>query len=294
MFFLLQGRELLPRMSARLGWVLYTLVCLCFFLFLTFPTEILLQRIMITATRETSVRIQYGHGELTWRGGCQLHDVVVANNTGPALRISHVTLHPSLLGLIIGRPWPLTFTAHLYGGTLKGTVSFNAHGQRVQVTAQRVDLSLLPMPEIVSANGIQGHFSGEGEVEGDVANLFSLRGKVTLTLTEGALQTGKIANFPLPSLAFVEGRLHATVKNGLLEIPDLVLNADNTEARLQGTITLNTPLLQSGLNLQLTTKTTGNTSSPLTILLSMLPSLPNTPGERRASIGGSFTSPMLR
>jgi type II secretion system protein N len=141
---------------------------------------------------------------------------------------------------------------------------------------------------------VQGSLSGEGQIEGNSMNLFSLHGQVTLTLTEGTLREGKVANFPIPPLSFVEGRLRATVKNGLLEIPDFILHADNTEAHLQGTITLNTPLPQSGLNLQLAVKTTGNTASPLTILLSMLPASPNAPGERQASISGSFVSPILR
>ena len=244
--------------------------------------------------RKISVQIQYDHGELTWRGGCRLHAVVIKNGPGPAVRMTNVTVHPSLLGLIIGRPWPLTFTVDLYGGTLNGTVSLDADGQKVQFVAHRLELGLLPLPEAVTAGEVQGNLSGEGEVEGNVANLFSLRGQVSLTLADGALREGKIANFPVPSLAFIEGRLRATVKNGVLEIPDFLLHADNAEAHLQGTITMNTPLPQSGLNFQLTAKTTGNTPSPLTILLSMLPSSPNTSGERRASISGSFASPILR
>ena len=292
--FLLQARELLPRLSVRLGWTLYTIFCLCFFLFPTFPTEVLLQRVLRGATSNTLVYIQYGHGALTWWGGCRLSDVVVESSSGPAVRIAHVTLQPSLLGLIVGRPWPLTFTAHLYGGTLSGTVSLDTDGQKVQFTAHRLDLSLLPLPETVAAGEVQGSLSGEGTIEGNGMNLFSLHGQVTVTLTEGALREGKVANFPIPPLSLVEGRLRAMVKNGLLEIPDFRLHADNTEAHLQGTITLNTPLPQSGLNLQLAVKTTGNTSSPLTILLSMLPASPNAPGERQASISGSFVSPLLR
>jgi len=283
-----------PRLSARLGWTLYTIVCLCFFLLLTFPTEMLLQRIVISATRETLVRIQYDHGELTWWGGCRLYDVVVENSTGPAVRMTHVTLQPSLLGLTVGRPWPLTFTAHLYGGTLNGTVSSDADGQRIQFVVHEFALSLLPLPGAVTVDGVQGSLSGEGEVEGNVASLSSLRGQVAFSLTNGALRQGKVSGFPLPPFSFVEGRLRATVKNGLLEIPDFMLHADNTEARLQGTITLNTPLPQSGLNLQLTAKITENASSPLTILLSMLPASPSAPGERRASINGSLASPILR
>ena len=192
------------------------------------------------------------------------------------------------------RSWPLAFTADLYGGTLSGTVSSDVDGQKVQFAAHRFDLGLLPLRGTGNAGGVQGSLSGEGEVEGHVANLFSLRGQVAFTLTDGALRAGTVSGFPLPSLSSAKARVRATVKNGLLDIPDFTLQADNTEAHLQGTITLTTPLPQSGLNLQLTAKTIGSISSPLTMLFSLLPSVPDAPGEHRASIGGSFASPMLR
>jgi type II secretion system protein N len=173
-------------------------------------------------------------------------------------------------------------------------MSVDTDGQKVQFAAHRLDLSLLPLSGTVNASGVQGSLSGEGEIEGNGANLFSWQGQIAFTLTNGALREGKVSGFPLPPLSFVEGRLRATVKNGLLEIPDFTLQADNTEAQLQGMITLNMPLSKSNLNLQMTAKTGGSTSSPLTMLLSLLPSSSRAPGERQASISGSLASPILR
>jgi hypothetical protein len=46
--------------------------------------------------------------------------------------------------------------------------------------------------------------------------------------------------------------------------------------------------------LQMTAKTLGTTSSPLTVLISLLPATPDASGVRRASISGSLAAPILR
>lgn len=293
-FSLLRLRKAIPRFSARLGWTLYTVVSCLFFLLLTFPTNVLLQRVMMEATRGLPVRVHYTQGELTWWGGCRLREVEVAYGTVSTVKIAQITLQPSLLGLIVGRPWPLSFTANLYGGTLSGNMASDAFGQSVRVTAQRLDLRLLPLPGMDKGGEVQGMLSGEGEMHGHFADPFSLRGQVALTLVDGALRAGTVSGFPLPSLSSIEAQLRVTVKNGLVDIPDFTLRADNAEARLRGTMTLAMPLPMSTLNLQVTAKALDNTASPLTMLLSLLPSSPEVPGERRASISGSLAAPILR
>jgi type II secretion system protein N len=208
--------------------------------------------------------------------------------------MAQVTLQPSLLGLIVGHPWPLSFTANLYDGTLSGDVTADASGQTIHVTAQRLDLRLLPLPGMDKGGEVQGILSGEGEVQGQFADLFSLHGQVTLTVTDGALRAGTVSGFPLPPLSSVEAQLQGAVKNGLVDITDFTLRADNAEARLRGTLTLSTPLPMSMLNLQINAKALGTTSPPLTLLLSLLPSSPEVPGERRGSIRGSLAAPVLQ
>jgi len=292
--FLLRVREAVPRFSGRMGWTLYTVVSCCFFVLLTFPTDVLLQRVVSGATRGLPVRLHYTHGELTWWGSCRLREVEVAYGTAPVVKIAHLAVRPSLLGLMFGRPWPLSFTANLYGGTLSGSVTSDASGQSVQVTAQRLDLRMLPFPGMAKGGEVQGLLSGEGEVRGNVADLFSLQGQVVLTVTEGALRAGAASGFPLPPLSSAGAQLRATVKKGRVDISDFTFQADNAEAQLHGSMLLATPLPMSTLNLQMTTKTLGTTSAPLTMLMSLLPAAPDASGVRRASISGSLAAPILR
>ena len=292
--FLLRVWEAVPRFSGRVGWTLYTVVSCCFFVLLTFPTDVLLQRVVSGATRGLPVRLHYTHGELTWWGSCRLREVEVVYGTSPVVKIAQLAVRPSLLGLILGRPWPLSFTANLSGGTLSGSVTSDASEQSVQITAQRLDLRLLPFPGMAKGGEVQGLLSGEGEVRGNGADLFSWQGQVALTVTEGALRAGAVSGFPLPPLSSATAQLRATVKNGLIDIADFALQADNAEARLHGSMSLATPLPMSTLNLQMTAKAPDNAASPLTMLISLLPAAPDASGVRRASISGSLAAPILR
>jgi type II secretion system protein N len=289
-------RRWLPTFVSRFGWGLYTLVCFVAFLFLTFPLDILLQRVIATATHETPLRIRYAHGELTWRGTGVAHDVTIeqTETNFPALKLNHLTVQPSWLSLLFGRPFPLTFQANLYGGTIEGTVEQQTAGLETHLTVQHVNLSMLPVPPPGKPGGLKGFLTGSVDLSGDFSQLSTLKGAVTLNLSEGALQAGALGKVPVPSLQSVQGTLQTAIRDGRLNVSDLTLTGDGIEAHLQGTLTLSTPFPRTGLDLQLTTKTVGTPPPTLAVLTSLLPASPNTPGERRATISGSFASPVMR
>ena len=104
---------------------------------------------------------------MTWWGSCRLREVEVTYGTAPAVKIAHLAVQPSLVGLLFGRLWPLSFTANLYGGTLSGTVTSDASGHSVQIAAERLDLRVLPLSGITKGGEVQGLLSGEGKVQGN-------------------------------------------------------------------------------------------------------------------------------
>ena len=85
----------------------------------------------------------------------------------------------------------------------------------------------------------------------------------------------------------MQARLRTTLQNSRLEVADCTLSVDGLEAHLQGNIILRLPLAWSALDLQLTTRTTGTPPSTLVSLNSLLPAVPGSPGEHRATITGS-------
>lgn len=282
--------------SARMGWGVYTLLCFAVFLFLTFPVDVVLQRVISSVTRGTPVHIHYSQGELTWYGAALVRDVRVEQRGAslPPLRVSRLLVHPSWLGLLWGSPFPLAFQADLYGGTINGTAEHSPNGVKTTLTARRMNLALLPIPGAEKSGGLKGILTGSGEVSGDFSQIFSLQGALELNVSEGSLQPGALGQLPVPPLQSVRGNLRANLRDGRVNITDVTLMVDGIEARAQGALVLSTPLPRSGLDLQLTTKVVGPAPPALTALVSLLPISPNTPGERRATISGSLAAPVMR
>lgn len=279
---------------AWIGWFLYTVVCFGLFVVLTFPFDLLLQRVIVALNQDSPIRVRYAHGEWTWDQGWVLHDLVVQ---GPAtslatLRLSRLTLQPTLTGLLSNQPFPLTFSAEVFGGTVKGTLRRNASGFAAEFALHQLALDRWPF--LVSWGQVAGHVSAEGRFQGNPADLTSVHGTVSVTLTNGALQAGTIARYPLPTLQTVHGHLRATLTGGRLEIADLELTADGVRASVHGGVVLRTPLTRSILDLQLTAQITGSPPRSLTALLSLLPAAAGTKDERRASITGFLAAPVVR
>src|SRR5262249_18707025 len=120
------------------------------------------------------------------------------------------------------------------------------------------------------------------------------QGNLIVSLVEGSLRPSTVGKAPLPAVQSAQASGRATVANGRVEVSELVVNADGIEARLQGTISLRTPLEWSALDLQLTTRTTGTPPSALASLVSLLPAVSGGQGERRGTITGTFAAPVMR
>lgn len=291
------GALLLP-WSTRTGWLVYTLVCFAVSLVLTFPTSVLLQRVIASVPRDVGVRARYTDGNCTWSEGCVLHDLVLEGSAlaGSTMQFSRFTVDPSLWSLLLrGQPWPLIFSADGYGGTVAGTVRQIIGGVSTQLSLRHLTLDQLPFPAPWDQRRVAGKVLVDGEFSGNPADLYSLQGTFTALVTDGALQAGTVNGVPVPALQTVQASLRASLASGRLEITELRLNADGVEVLLQGGIALRTPMVRSGLDLQLTARSTTDSPPPaLKTLLALLPASQTAPGERQASITGSLGAPVVR
>src|SRR5262245_11456452 len=262
----------LPVLSSRTGWLLYTLTCFVFFVVLTFPSGVLLQRLVAAVPRESGVRARYVEGDCAWLEGCVLRDLTLESAVfgGTTIRLSHLTLRPSMWGLLFGgQLWPLIFNADGYNGTFSGTMRQVVGGMSAQLALQHLALDQLPLPAPWGLGRIAGRMTADGDFFGNPADLYSLQGTLTVTLTDGALRAGTVSGFPVPALQTVQAQLRASLAAGRLEISELRLSADGVEMSLQGGITLRAPVGRSGLDLQLTTKLTGSPPPALKTVLSL-------------------------
>jgi type II secretion system protein N len=283
---------------------LYGVVSFAGFLLLTFPAELVLQRVVASLEQSAAVRVRYRTGEWSWSQGWTLRDLTI-EKTGvlPPVRLSRATLSPSLFGLLRARSFPLTFSANLYGGTGHGTIERKGTTVSIQFGVDQMALDQWPFPAPGGQGKIAGTLTAEGTVQGEPADvsplssfssLSSWAGNLTATITNGSLKAGTIAKFPLPTLHNIQARAQATIQQGRVEVSGLTVEADGVEASLQGFIALRLPLEWSTLDLQLTTRQTGNPPPALATLLAFLPAVPGAQGERRATITGTLAAPVMK
>jgi type II secretion system protein N len=280
--------------SVRTAWILYGVLSFVVFVLLTFPVELLLQRVVTTVEQSSALRMRYSTGEWSWAQGWTLQNLSIERSGMTLLRISRLTLSPSFFGLLYGQPFPLTYSAKLYGGTANGTLRREEAAWRAHFSVNQLALEQWPFPAPWGQGRITGHLTLDGAVQGTPDDVASWSGNITAVVEEGSLKAGNITKFPLPALQTAKARARATLKSGRLEVSDLALEADGVEAHLQGAISLRLPLEWSAIDLQLTTRQTGTPPPSLATLVSLLPAAPGAQGERRASLTGTFAAPVVR
>jgi type II secretion system protein N len=286
-----------PRSSTRftrLPWISYGLVSFVFFLLLTFPTDLLLRQVVASIEQTASLRIRYKTEQWTWGRGWILDDITLDKTAAAPIQLARLTLRPALFRLLYGQPFPLTFTARLYGGDVQGTLQQTGSIFVIRFTLDQLSLAQWPFPDPWGPGRVSGNLTLNSVLQGERTDLNSWSGSLSATIAEGSLRAGNVGGFPIPALQTAQAQAQATLKDGRIEVSDFTLAADGVTAQLQGTITSRFPLEWSVLDLRLTTQTTGSPPPPLAMLVSLLPAVPGSQGERRAAITGTFAAPVMR
>lgn len=279
---------------ARLLWISYGLVSFVFFLLLTFPTDLLLQQVVAALEQTTSLQIRYKVGQWTWGRGWILEDITLDRTATAPIQLTRVTLRPSWFRLLYGQPFPLAFSARVYGGDAQGTLQRTGSTFDIRFTLDQLSLARWPFPDPWGQGRISGNLTLNGALQGEGMDINAWSGSLSAVIAEGSLKAGNVDGFPVPTLQTAQVQARATLKDGRVEISDLTLTADGVTAQLQGAITARFPLEWSLLDLRLTTQTVGSPPPPLAMLVSLLPAVPGSPSERRATITGTFTAPVVK
>ena len=286
----------LPRLPSWFAWGVYTCVCFVIFVVWTFPAEVIVDRILVSLADKAKIHVQYTHSEVTWPLGVALQEVSIAGPAvpQPSLQFMRLTLQPAILSLLSTPPLPLTLQARGYGGTLEALIENVEQDVRLQFSLQQLALERLPFPVPWGEGRIVGRMTADGSVLGNVQQVASLVGPMSVTITHGAVQAGPLQGFRLPALAGLEAFGQFQFNRGQVDITTLTLKTEGLEARLQGSLTLRSPVSRSPIDLQLIVRKTGTPPAALATLVSLLPASPTQPGERQAKISGLLGAPKVR
>jgi type II secretion system protein N len=275
----------------------YTLLAFVVFLLLTFPHELVVQRLLARAeTGPVDVDVRGIH--LGWTLAYTIDELRLLargdDRAVPLLSAAHVRVAPSLISLFRGHPYPVAVSGDLYGGTLSGTVDLRPAAFAIDARLAGVDVGRYAGLRLFMEGTLRGRIDGELALQGNAEKPATTTGQISLRAGDLALEGGKIRGITVPDLHFPEVRLAGDVKRGRLELGDVVANGSEISARGDGNVVLQHPLAASIMNLTLAVRPAPQAPDNLKLALNLLPGTPGEGGERTLRLYGSFDKPRVQ
>lgn len=223
-------------------------------LYLTFPYEVLGQRIEVEARQlgwDVSISKLGPAGLLGLRArtlSAKQHESMPG--AAPLeLKLDKVDLHPHLLQLLL-RQLAVGFDIESFGGEAKGTAKLSNDPKAPGLAALQIDINDIDLKQLPLSLAQGLEMTGRLAAKGDLTSLQVLEaagGKVSLSLKgaailKGMLKLGEGMNFPAPKVILGDFTGSVSIDRGTAKIDKATLSGGDIEADLDGTIKLK-PLL---------------------------------------------------
>jgi type II secretion system protein N len=288
-------RTLLNKYGKYVGYVLFTLLMIVYFLFFTFPYDLVKDRYLAQQTQATPYRVSIDKIRATpflWIRATGVDVTQVKKSQGSVLKLSEVRLRPSLLRLVMGK-LAFRFKASLYGGDVHGNAGKGEETIDLSLNWKNIALAELPVEAQLPGAKLQGKLDGEMELRMRIQGNRVIPGDGTLTarLTEGSVKDLQVQGFALPGLEGITGQGEITLAQNRATVDTLTLNADVLTFGLEGRMDMATSLIASPLNLKGKIKLSGTLASQYQPMLSGFLRKQDKDGFYIFSIRGTLGSP---
>ncbi len=297
------GRFSIPVTRAILLYALYTFALFAIFTIALFPHELLVRRALESA-RNPLVAVDITGARFAWLRGYELQGFRVAplplrEGIPPLLEWSRLRVRPDYASWLKGNLYSFVVSGELYGGRAEGWGSLRGgrfegalRWDAVELRRYRALLASLQEGEI------SGSLAGSCNITYGGANPRIVQGTGQFVLTRGALEKAKVDGFALPDLHFRDAAAKLSLRAALLEVQEFSANGDELNVQASGTVTLEQPLLRSGLNLKVTLHPTAASPESFRALLGVLAAYLARPvrGVQPVTftVTGTLQSPQLR
>jgi type II secretion system protein N len=236
------------RLRKYAPWVLYPLfylACLCVFAVITFPYDVLKERIVTSFNaqqRATNGTQELSIDDMGWHFlfGTKLHGIrLLSASSDPSkpfseIKIDEATVNVSLLSAIIGNT-SVRFNLDAFGGSIRGSYDVSGKGKDVDLTLEAVDLAQIPVIADLVGLPTEGKVAGTISISLPDGKASKGTGAIALDLTDVAVGDGKAklkGQLPLPRLVVGDVKVSAEAKDGQIKISKL--SATGKDLELQG------------------------------------------------------------
>jgi len=243
-------------MSNTRKWLPYFLFIIgvtAFFIYYLFPSDKIKTYIMVHFNKAyPGINIALDHVKPTFPPGLRLYNVNFYHTHDPLFRMEQIKISPGLLSLF-GSKINFSFKGSAYTGILEGKGEFTKNTPEVMIDGT---LSGIRIKEISAIKDFIGR-----NISGVLDGNFTYRNKkesgnnlkAQLIISNGQLEL-VTPLLQLESLAFKKITAELAMKNMNLNIKKCIINGDQMDGSISGSVTLKNPPGQSYLKLSGTIK----------------------------------------
>ena len=290
-------RALLKKYGKYIGYTLFTLLMIVYFLFLTFPYDLVKDRYLAQQTQGMPYRVSIDKVRATpflWIRATGVDVSQAKKDQVSVLKLTEVRLRPSLLRLLTGK-LACRFRASVYGGKIQGRAGKGKETVDLTLSWKNIALAKLPVEARLPGAKLQGKLNGEMDLRMRIQANRLVPGDGTLTarLTEGSAKNLQVQGIALPSLEGITGQGEVTLAQNRATVDTLTLKADLLTFGLEGKMDIARRLIASPLNLKGKIKLSGTLASQYQAMLAGFLRKQDKDGFYVFSIRGTLGSPRL-
>jgi len=236
-----------------LPYSLFVIAVTAFFIYYLFPSDKVKNYITFNLNKTyPGIKIAIDRVKPAFPPGVKLYNVNFYNTHDSLFGAEQIKIAPGFLSLFRSKAI-FFFKGRAYTGTLKGKGEFTKNSQEIMINGKLSGIRIKEISAIKDLAGrnitgvLDGSFTYRNEKESG-NNL-----KAELIISDGELEL-LTPLFTLESISFKKITADLTMKNRRLQIKKCIINGNQMDGSISGSVTLNNTLGQSSLKLSGTIK----------------------------------------
>jgi len=231
-----------------LSYITFFVVAFFVFLFMTFPGDIVKQRIVSEIQNSTPYKVDIQNADITALLNVSLKGVKIYKSQNQFLELDSLTIKPSLFSVFSDSP-KVPFNAKLQGGEIEGSVRLSKQKngiQEVQATIKQVKVDSIP--DLISGEG-NGEILINGLMDGELYVNFdpTPKGEFSFEVEGLKIDNLKVKGMKLPSLSNLKSRFNGDIEDNLTNIKELSMKGNGIDIQITGTIPLLWEISKGGI-----------------------------------------------
>lgn len=236
---------------ARAGYAALAVFSFAYFIYLGFPFERVLPRVLASVEKDANMKIEAATVRAGWFFSLVATDVKIytgvrrgGEEQQPTIRLDRVSISPKLLSLITGKRGA-KIDAMLLGGRVRGTVMTSKTRNDVDLTVDGVQIAKVPTLSNFGVNA-SGTVGGTVNLALDVEDGTKSTGKIDLKVNGPKIAESNLILFKIPETIFDKGGAAVIdIKDGRAELVDVGLHGEDLDLAVEGEILLKKRLASS-------------------------------------------------